>query len=430
MFQPKVKYAYIAYILIVLIVIINTIYYYISYHRILQEEASLKYQFLDNYAKTTEAVITNELKKIFTKRTSEFVFIKNYASCDSDKNDLVITYSSLQLINKGKCIIIDLSKIREVLNQLSGTEYIYNITLNTNPLISNSVIDDSDSYYKEVHLSEEYKILLQLNFNQNSAFRIGRVEYLCSVIQYNALYSTSITLIIIYIIFLYLKEKKNTLNITANKNQTRIYINKHNNFILECYKFSQEQNNPQHDSESEYFPIPIIHDANIQVTSILPSEIFDNIENYFNSYLVHNNLKKIKLSFFCKDDEEISIPFAKELLNQLFISIIFNLLNFSKKSEDTKSIKVTFANSVFTLESNGFQLNKQIAIMASQRIFYDSCNPFILNFNQIIGILEKYKINMDILSDKSSKIIIDFKGAGAENALGSKIINLESYKKS
>ena len=68
--------------------------------------------------------------------------------------------------------------------------------------------------------------------------------------------------------------------------------------------------------------------------------------------------------------------------------------------------------------------------MASQRIFYDSCNPFILNFNQIIGILEKYKINMDILSDKSSKIIIDFKGAGAENALGSKIINLESYKKS
>lgn len=128
MFQPKVKYAYIAYILIVLIVIINAIYYYISYHRILQEEASLKYQFLDNYAKTTEAVITNELKKIFTKRTSEFVFIKNYASCDSDKNDLVITYSSLQLINKGKCIIIDLYKIREVLNQLSGTEYIY-ITL-------------------------------------------------------------------------------------------------------------------------------------------------------------------------------------------------------------------------------------------------------------------------------------------------------------
>jgi len=124
------------------------------------------------------------------------------------------------------------------------------------------------------------------------------------------------------------------------------------------------------------------------VTSILPSEIFDNIENYFNSYLVHNNLKKIKLSFFCKGDEEISIPFAKELLNQLFISIIFNLLNFSKKSEDTKSIKVTFTNSVFTLESNGFQLNKQIAIMASQRIFYDSCNPFILNFNQIIGILE------------------------------------------
>lgn len=430
MFKLKTKYDYKIPILVILTIITSAIYFYILYQNNLKEKLYIKEQSLNNYAKTIEVITVNELKRIFTETDSDFIFIDNHKHCKPTKQDMIITYSSLQLTNNNQCTIIDLSKIRNVLNQISGTEYIYTIMLNDVPLISNSNDKDLKSYNRKVALNESYKVILLLDFDSKSIFKIDLAKQIQQSIKSSSLYSATIISIIICIILLYFKEKGRANKALISKEQTKKYISKQNNFILECYKFTQSKSSEECNNEKEYFPLPIIHGINESITSIILSETLKEIEGYFESYMAHKGENKIKIFFQSKKDESMSIPFAKEVLNQILISIIFNLLNFSEKSEDKKTIKINFADSVFSLESNGFQLNKEVVIMASQRIFYDSCNPFILNFSQIIGILTKYKIKIDIVSNTNSKILLDFKKKKrSKNTSDAEIIHLQSYKK-
>lgn len=430
MFKLKTKYDYKIHILVILTILTNAIYFYILYQNNLKEKLYIKEQSLNNYAKTIEVIIVNELKRIFTETDSDFIFIDNHKHCKPTKQDMIVTYSSLQLTNNNQCTIIDLSKIRNVLNQISGTEYIYTIMLNDVPLISNSNDKDLKSYNRKVALNESYKVILLLDFDSKSIFEIDLAKQIYQSIKSSSLYSATIMSIIICIVLLYFKEKGRANKALISKEQTKKYISKQNNFIIECYKFAQSKSSEECDNEKEYFPLPIIHGIDESITSIALSEILKEIEDYFESYMSYREANKIKIFFQSKKDESMSIPFAKEILNQILISIIFNLLNFSAKSEDKKIIKINFSDSVFSLESNGFQLNKEVAIMASQRIFYDSCNPFILNFSQIIGILTKYKIKIDIVSDTNSKILLDFKKKKkSKNTSDAKIIHLQSYKR-
>ena len=150
MFKLKTKYDYKIHILVILTILTNAIYFYILYQNNLKEKLYIKEQSLNNYAKTIEVIIVNELKRIFTETDSDFIFIDNHKHCKPTKQDMIVTYSSLQLTNNNQCTIIDLSKIRNVLNQISVTEYIYTIMLNDVPLISNSNDKDLKSYNRKV----------------------------------------------------------------------------------------------------------------------------------------------------------------------------------------------------------------------------------------------------------------------------------------
>lgn len=430
MLKTSGKQDYKIYILLILLLLANVIYFYFLYNNKLKEKSYIEEQALDNYANTIEIAVVNELKQIFVDFKSDFTFIDNQKSCKSIKQQISVTYSSLQISYDQQCKLVDISKIRNLINKISSTEYVYHISLNEVSLLSNTDDRDISRYAKEISLHEGYKATLRVDFDNNSNLKRELLNQIHQSIRLNIFYSVIIILIVIGIVLLYLREKERATKAFTSKEQTKKYINKEKNFIISCYKFSQGNNKKAHSVEEEYFPIPVIHKTDESITTITPSKKLKEIEKYFESYINHRESKNIKIIYSCKKNDIVSVPFSEVVLNQILISIIFNLLNFSEKSEDKKLIKIDFTNTIFSFETNGFQLNKEVAIMASQRIFYDSYNPYILNFHQIIGILTKHRVKIDIVSETNSKIILNFKRKEKEKG-GSEtqIIHLQSYKR-
>ena len=92
----------------------NVIYFYFLYNNKLKEKSYIEEQALDNYANTIEIAVVNELKQIFVDFKSDFTFIDNQKSCKSIKQQISVTYSSLQISYDQQCKLVDISKIRNL----------------------------------------------------------------------------------------------------------------------------------------------------------------------------------------------------------------------------------------------------------------------------------------------------------------------------
>lgn len=244
-----------------------------------------------------------------------------------------------------------------------------------------------------------------------------------------------LTIIDIFSIFIFFKTKKERTLRTKNENyleKVKKFILEENSFIAESYKFSKNNRSQSENKDSDYFPLPIIdikQEKNINVNLV---DLCSEIESYFDCYSEYIGNNNIKLEFDCEKSAKALVPFEKEVLKQIIISIIVNLLNFSRKSNDPRTITISANDSTFAFISNGFKLNKQIAVTASQRIFFDSLNPFILNFSQIIGLLNKHDLDITIDYDNQFSFIkMDFlqKVISIDEKNIGKVINFKSYGK-
>ena len=389
--------------------IINIIVSYFAYLSSLKDNRILEKLILHIQSKAIQELIIHDIKKIISSdgNSSEFLFVDNssYSKCNTSSPDIKVTYSSLQFNLDNKCITIDMSKIREILNQLSGKEYLYNIKLNNVLLFTNYTEDIHSVYTEEIRLNKDYKISIELTCDKSSEFSLNRKILTNQKVLIFAVGSILVTAFVVATVFLYLRERKKRINSVLHNQKVKNFISEQNKFIIQCYKFSIKQQDQLNKENGDYFPLPILNIQQNEQNNIISSEICRIIEIYFECYNQYYNKDNIVLEFDYALESRINIPFKQEVLNQILISIVFNLLNFSQKSDNLRHIKLSFYNSTFVISSNGFKLNKEIATVASQRIFYDSINPFILNFSQIIGLLNQHEIEIVIDHNDTGSII-------------------------
>lgn len=426
---------YKAHIIIILSLVVNMVASYLTYHSFLKDSKIFEKEILHIQSKAIQGLIIHDIKTIISadEASNDLLFVDNslYTKCNVNVPDLKVTYNSLQFNLGHRCIILDISKIREILNQLSSEEYLYNIKINNVLLLTNHKEDISSVYTEEIMLNKDYKILIELICDKNSEFSLNRKNFINQRVLIFTLCSLLVTAFIIATIFLYLKERKKRIGSILHNQKVKNFISEQNKFIIQCYKFSVKQRDQLNNENGDYFPLPILNIKQKEQNSIIPSEICHMIKIYFQHYNQYYNKENIILEFDCAAESEINIPFKQEVLNQILISIIFNLLNFSQKSNNLRHIKLSFYDCNFVFSSNGFKLNKEIATIASQRIFYDSINPFVLNFSQIIGLLNQHGVEVIIEpNDIGSIIKIDFADKTTvikDNMSG--IIDLENYSK-
>ncbi len=415
---------------------INLLFGYFAYKILLKDRFLLEESLLEKETDLIQKLIIDDIKGLFFDdvSTNNIKSVDNVSClrCSNNDRDVRITHNSLQIKVENRCKIIEISKIRELLNLLSNKQYFYSIRINEELLLTNLIHDNKQYFYKkDILLPKGYKISIELSLINDSEFILNKKRYSLKLVKILFLYSFIFVVMITTLFFLYLYERNKKLGIIIDIANIKTFASEQNKFTIECYNFLLKQRKSINECSDDYFPLPLIDDImQKKSVNIYVNEVFDCIKKYFAYYNQYFNTNNIVFNFNTLD-EELNIPFEKELLKQILISTIFNLLNFSRKKLGSIYLKIDFCDNTFLISSNGFKLTKEIIIIASEKIFYDSFNPFIINFNQIIGILNRYNIKIDVYYNETESIVrVDFSGDStvAQNDNG-KIINIEKYRR-
>lgn len=366
---------------------------------------------LDSQSSAIKESVIFDLKNFFLLQEDEdkYSYIENATNtdCNLKAHQFKLTYNTLQIKTNNKCKIIDLSKIRDVLNRLNEEEYIYNIRLNEVLLFTNQISRGVQEFHDGVKINEKDNISILLSFKPTAI----------SLKEINRAFNLKLSIIIVFLIFSnmlvgyfwhkIIKEGRLRSKLQVRLDRINMFILENNSFIKESYIFSKSKKILGERENNDYFPLPIIESKQEKGSVVNFANFCSEIEKYFCCYNEYANCDNTKLIFDWDKptSEEITIPFEKEILKQLIISVIFNLLNFSRKSNDLKKITIGCSDSIFIFITDGFKLNKDISITASQRIFFDSYNPFILSFSQIIGLLNRHGLEIIIDYDNHGSFI-------------------------
>ena len=187
-----------------------------------------------------------------------------------------------------------------------------------------------------------------------------------------------------------------------HKNNILLFIEKDKDFIIQCYEYSKKfkpvvQDAIEENYDNDYLPLSIVNNIeNNKQVEILVNKITLAINDYFVFYKKYYQLDNIELEIIDDNLEKIVLPFDYEVFYQIMIGIIYNLMNFNKKSVKKRKITVILKESKINIISDGLKLNKEYAIKASAMIFQDTANPYLMNFGQMFVLFNRYNIKFDV----------------------------------
>ena len=147
-------------------------------------------------------------------------------------------------------------------------------------------------------------------------------------------------------------------------------------------------------------------------------------------YKKYYQLDNIELDIINDNLEKIALPFDYEVFYQIMIGIIYNLMNFNKKSVKKRKIIIILKKSKINIISDGLKLNKEYAIKASAMIFQDTANPYLMNFGQMFVLFNTYNIKFDINynNNDGTNITILLPNNKKSKSTNFEIIELSQYR--
>jgi cbb3-type cytochrome oxidase subunit 3 len=262
----------------------------------------------------------------------------------------------------------------------------------------------------------------------NSIFKNSEGARILLNVIYNITISLIFLMLLISAICLLYREKHKKHLVQEEKRRLLKFIKEENLFVIRCYQYSLNHRNEKR--TEDYFPLPIIANTEKSFVKIRASTeaIKKTLQNLFLFYEKHNYKNECNFNIEINNNTFFDIPFHSEVLEQIIISVIYNFFIFNKTNKEKQTISIKLEKNSFQVKSTGIKLTKEIAIKASERVFFDSLNPFILKFSQIFGIFEKHKIDYLVeYDDKGTQISFSFNNVN--NNLDIQIVSIDDYKK-
>ncbi len=158
---------------------------------------------------------------------------------------------------------------------------------------------------------------------------------------------------------------------------------------------------------AEYLPIPLLDIDLIRHKRLFKIQLDDTVnelKHMIDSYAALNSYDII----FTYDSRvnHIIMPFDQILFDQIMISLMANIIYFAKDKRNTRHISLVINDQAIIFIHDAFNLNQQMMIEYCQRIFYETKNPYIINFGQIFIILNKiYNLKFDVYSVNQENIL-------------------------
>jgi hypothetical protein len=240
----------------------------------------------------------------------------------------------------------------------------------------------------------------------------------------------------LFVIFWFCNQRKKLQAEIDHKNNILLFIDKDKDFIIQCYEYSKksksvEQEVIEENYNNDYLPLSIANNTeNNKEVEILVNKITLAINDYFVFYKKYYQLDNIELDIINDNLEKIALPFDYEVFYQIMIGIIYNLMNFNKKSVKKRKIIIILKDSKINIISDGLKLNKEYAIKASAMIFQDTANPYLMNFGQMFVLFNTYNIKFDVNynNNDGTNITILLPNNKKSKSTNFEIIELSQYR--
>lgn len=416
----------------VVVCIITNIFLYYEFQN---EKKQFQKVLLDVYGKEVERIIGKDFKNLFQKnlKNQDLTIIKNYLYEDNDiqNNEYIhnVVYASnnkLYLKDNNGSITIDLSNIQNILDDLSKGMFFYSVSINNTKILTNSLEDIKFENFITIVIANNMTLYISLAHNRYSPY----LELSNQEIKSKVYRMISISFLFLiglgWINYSYYKNKEELIVEREHKRNILEFIRQNKEYIIRCYEYSKKVQTPE--LNIDYFPIPIVHQKNeFEPKKIIIDQFVEEIGNYFYYYKLFYKFSKSKFDLTTSLDSNLLVPFDEEVFFQIIVSIIYNFMNFNIKSTDHRNVQVHFGNEKIIISSEGLKLNQEYAIKASEMIFHDTGNPYLLNFRQIFALFNKYNLKYNVLSQKQGTVI-EVILLNLEQGQDAKVINLEKYR--
>lgn len=411
--------AYFAYIGLLLIFCVSANIFMCK--KLNEEEENLNQVFLQFYADEIRRLILKDFQKIFQRgyRITDLSIIKNFNYEIIDENKKLVSpqviYSSnntLHIQKENKYLIIDLLNVKKILDDLSRGLFLYTLKINDKEILTNTSRDLTNNVLLSALITQDIALNISLRHHKNSPFIILNETKIKTQISQILYLSVIIFFIGALMLFLLSKQKRALEIEKTHKKNILLFLDKSKEFVIQCYEYSknfklrEQDETKEEKGYSDYFPLAIAFENQKNKKVILSiDKIVEPIREYFVCYKAHYQLNNIELDIVYLNLRKIAIPFDYEVFYQIVVSIICNLINFNKKSSSRRKIVINFKKAQITISSEGLKLNKEYAIKASEMIFQDYANPYLMNFGQIFVIFNKFNIKTDVFYENNGTVI-------------------------
>lgn len=388
-------------------------------------------------------LIKNDIQNIFENKNPEhLLIIKNYiyqGGSDSFSYEDGIVGKIYD--NKGNSIIVDLSNILELINELAKNYFYYYVKLN-GKAINKSPSNLEENYEIELNdkIFDNY-LYIKINLLDTAWVKVESNKRSSERLLYTSIISVIFFMVISYMISKYYQSRAQVSSLHADIHNLREYFQQERSYINDCYEYSKKDLDfierldsaglLRNGNLNDYLPLYLSPGVETKLYSLNSAKL--NFENLVEGYnlITHSKIKMI-ISDQTTNNNIISSLESQTLL-QLVNSITRNLLQFKMNTNKTEVIKITYFNNSIKFECNSIKLSKSHLIKWSKNIFDNTANPFILNFEQIFKILEIFEEESEVKHiDDNLVLTLKFKNTftdGNEENYQNNIIHINRRKK-
>jgi hypothetical protein len=336
-------------------------------------------------------------------------------------------YSGIKKASAGnKTIFCNTRLIKERLDTILPKYIDYKVSINQTVLVSSNYDFTKTFNQKNYDISDDLVLKIETHLDINSL----HVRSINSLTQ-SRIYLATLASVIVYVLWvgsifplIYFLKKALKSNDGLIEELKRLEVikladTKAKAFTNKFYKYSQAIHgfpklNSHIDSSleelyntSDYLPIPLLNLGSVkspQSFKIQLCETINELKYMVDSYAALHSYD-IKLTSDISVDH-IMMPFDQVLFDQVMISLMANIVYFAKDKNNTRHISLIVTNETITLIHDAFTLDKEMMIEYCQRIFYETKNPYIINFGQIFTILNKiYNLKFDVYHANQENIL-------------------------
>jgi hypothetical protein len=419
--------------------------------------------YIKNHGASTQEIIESIYLRILQTIIEEELqpaFIPEYESIPQDKKtDFLKNYFNNRIFisksfinDKRSLVYLSNFTIQALFEKITGKEVFYAVAFNNQKILGNKNHLSLQENLKQL----ENNLTLSVKLNNEYLLRESYIKQLK-----NHIIIANIICLLVFLIssILIIKKEKNYLKerkkfevfqaalSSANiANQEILLFNKINkSYIEECYNYSKEIlseiKSPFHAEEfnedEDYLPVSLFSLGKVkkEINVIDLLSLRSLLIEYFKGYKAYTGvLLELEIELVTP---KAFIPLNKNLFNQIIISLFSNFLHFNKDTKNPRYVKLLFKDNEVVCLSNGFLLEKNLAVKYSRKILHETGNIFLLNLGQIFNVFDKFSLPYLVSTDKeNTKVEFSFKEENkkiSNNLLikeikDSKIINIQRFK--